>query len=225
MTDAVTLALITSSASLVVAFLSGWFTRRNSRKTDDNSLAIQDLKGAVDRDLERLKAKLSHGQLINSTQWNAEFSSYQTVWKGMVAIRTLATKLVFRESELIGFGMPDGYLASADRTKIRKELVHKFVEAAQTLLLAIHDNAPFYPSPIREAANNTHGAVKALIDKHLTALTTQFAEGTDVTVDEQFITDSKALLQAIIEGVDLVESLIRERLAAVQVVNSVKVSP
>ena len=143
----------------------------------------------------------------------------------MVAIRTLATKLVFRESELIGFGMPDGYLASADRTKIRKELVHKFVEAAQTLLLAIHDNAPFYPSPIREAANNTHGAVKALIDKHLTALTTQFAEGTDVTVDEQFITDSKALLQAIIEGVDLVESLIRERLAAVQVVNSVKVSP
>jgi hypothetical protein len=90
MTDTATGALIAAGASLIVALLSGAITLRNGSKTNENSLGIQDLKGAVDRDLERLRAKLSHGQIVNSTQWNAEFSSYQAIWKGMVAVRTLA---------------------------------------------------------------------------------------------------------------------------------------
>jgi hypothetical protein len=74
-------------ASLIVALLSGAITLRNGSKTYENSLGIQDLKGAVDRDLERLRAKLSHGQIVSSTQWNAEFSSYQAIWKGMASAR------------------------------------------------------------------------------------------------------------------------------------------
>jgi hypothetical protein len=208
--------------SLIVALLSGAIALRNGSKTNENSLEIQDLKGAVDRDLERLKAKLSHGQIVSSTQWNAEFSSYQAIWKGMVAVRTLADKVVLRELELIELGLPSGYLASTDRVEIRKALITKFVEAAQDLLLAVNDNAPFYPAPIRKAANDTHRAAKDLIDKHLTALT-HFAKGVDVTRGEPFIGESKAVLRTIIEGVDLVESLIRDRLAAVEVVNSVRV--
>jgi hypothetical protein len=72
---------------LIVALLSGAITLRNGSKTYENSLGIQDLKGAVDRDLERLRAKLSHGQIVSSTQWNAEFSSYQAIWKGMASAR------------------------------------------------------------------------------------------------------------------------------------------
>ena len=98
-------------ASLIVALLSGAITLRNGSKTYENSLGIQDLKGAVDRDLERLRAKLSYGQIVSSTQWNAEFSSYQAIWKGMVAVRTLATKIVLREDELIELGLPSDYLA------------------------------------------------------------------------------------------------------------------
>jgi hypothetical protein len=83
----------------------------------------------------------------------------------MVAVRTLATKVVLREDELIELGLPSDYLASGDRVTIRKALASKFVEAAQGLLLSVHDNAPFYPAPIRKAANDTHGAAKDLIDQ------------------------------------------------------------
>ena len=218
MTDSTT-AVIAAGASLIVALLSGGISLWNNRKTHTNSLEIQSLKGAVDRDLERLKAKLSHGQTVSSTQWNAEFTSYQAIWKGMVAVRTLATKIVLREDELIERGLPGEYLASTDRIEIRKNLVSKFVEASQGLLLAVHDNAPFYPAPIRVAANDTHKAVMDLIDKHTTALA-HFVKGVDVTKSEKFTAESKTLLGAIMEGVDRVESLIRDRLAAVEVVNS-----
>jgi hypothetical protein len=221
MTATVTVALITAGASLIVALLSGAFALWNSSKTNANSLEIQNLKGAVDKDLERLKAKLSHGQIVSSTQWNAEFTSYQAIWKGMVAVRTLATKIILREDELIDLGLPSQYLARADRAAIRKELIQKFVEAAQGLLMAIHDNAPFYPASIRKAANDAHGAARDLIDKHLAAFT-HLVKGVDVTKNEQFISESKAFLREIIEGVDHVESLIRDRLAAVEVVNSVR---
>jgi hypothetical protein len=136
MTDTATGALIAAGASLIVVLLSGAITLRNRSKTNENSLGIQDLKGAVDRDLERLRAKLSHGQIVNSTQWNAEFSSYQAIWKGMVAVRTLATKIVLREDELIELGLPSDYLASGDRVTIRKALVSKFVEAARFALVS-----------------------------------------------------------------------------------------
>jgi hypothetical protein len=221
MTDPEIADSIAAGASLIVALLSGGIALWNDRKTRANSLEIQDLKGAVDRDLERLKAKLSHGQLVSSTQWSAEFTSYQAIWKGMVAVRTLAAKVVLREGELIDMGLPDGYLASPDRVEIWKSLIQKFVDASQSLLLAVHDNAPFYPAPIREAANDTHGATKELIDKQLAALTS-LVKGTDVTRSEQFTAESKTILRAIIEGVDLVESLIRYRLAAVEVVGSVR---
>ena len=136
----------------------------------------------------------------------------------MVAVRTLATKMVLREGELTELGLPDGYFVSPARVEIRKNLTREFAEAAKSLLLAIHENAPFYPEPIREAASNTHELARALFDKQLTALT-EFTKGNDVTRNEQFTQENKAILQVIIVGVDRVESLIRERLSAVKVVN------
>jgi esterase/lipase superfamily enzyme len=41
-------------------------------------------------------AAVNVGQVVSSTQWNAEFASYQAIWKGMEAVRTLADKLVLR---------------------------------------------------------------------------------------------------------------------------------
>jgi hypothetical protein len=219
MTDTATSALIAAGTSLILALLSGGIALWNSRRTNAQSLEIQALKGAVDRNLEILKAKLSHGQIVSSTQWNAEFASYQAIWKGMVAVRTLANKIVLREGELVNLGLPGDYLASADRVEIRKKLIQKFLEASQGLLLAVHDNAPFYPAPIREAANDTHKSANDLLDKHLAALTHFLGNGEDVATGDQFTTESKALLLVIFEGVDRVESLIRDRLAAVEVVD------
>jgi hypothetical protein len=218
MTDA-TAAWITAGASFIVALTAGGFSWWNVSKTNKNSFDIQDLKGAVDRDLERLRAKLSHGQVVSSTQWNAEFSAYQAIWKAMAVVRAQATKIVFREIEMTAIGIPDSYLSHPDRVNIRRELLSKFTNAAQDLLWAIHDNAPFYPATIRKEANDTHSAAKGLIDKHLTALTS-FTKGVDVTKNVDFLSESKTLLLKIVAGSDLVESLIRDRLAAIQVVNS-----
>jgi hypothetical protein len=174
------------------------------------------LKGVIDEDLEKLKAKLSHGQIVSSTQWNAEFASYQSIWKAMVAVRTLAQNVVLRESELIDLGLPGVFLPSINKVEIRKRLIQNFMEASQGLLLAVHDNAPFYPALIREAANGTQGAARQLIDKHLTALT-HLANGNDIE-NQEFTAESETLLLAIFDGVDRVESLIRDRLSAVEVV-------
>ena|SRR5580700_10956948 len=89
----------TATAALVAAIISGAITLWNGRKTNANSVDIARMKGVVDSDLARLNAKLSHGQLINSTQWNAEFATYQAIWKKMVPVRTTAVKLVRRESD------------------------------------------------------------------------------------------------------------------------------
>ena len=72
-------AFITAGASLIVALIAGVIAVWNNSKTNKNAGDIEELKGAVNRDLERLKAKLSHGQAVSSTQWNTEFAAYQAI--------------------------------------------------------------------------------------------------------------------------------------------------
>ena len=210
---------ITAGASFFVAVVAGSFAFWNGRKANQALFQLQRLKSDVDKDLEKLRAKLSHGQIINSTQWNAEFSSYQAIWKAMVAVRAQAFKIMDREKELIALGLPDDYLASTPRVEIKKELMSAFAKGVRELFLAIHENAPFYPSPIREASNETQIAAKDLIDKHL-KLYTHEARGIDLLKEDEFVTETKVILRAIVEGVDAVESLIRARLADVRVVDS-----
>jgi len=211
-------SFLSAASPWIAALFSGGFALWSGIKANSNSREIVRIKGGLDRELEMLKAKLSHGQIVSTTQWSAEFTSYQAIWKGMVAVRTLAAKMVLREEELTELGLPDGYFESPGRVEIKKDLTQKFAKASQSLLLAVHENAPFYPSPIREAANDTHIAAKSLLDRHLTAMT-EFLKGVDVTREERFIAESKTVLRSIVEGVDRVESLIRDRLASVEVVN------
>ncbi len=79
---------------------------------------------------------------------------------------------------------------------------------------------PFTPPEIRAAANDTHRATQKLIQKHLTI----FVGNAGIVAPEhkeQFDIECKTLLHAVFEGVDLVESLIRARLAEVRVVGKV----
>ncbi len=175
------------------------------------------MKGAIDRDLERLRAKLSHGQNVSATQWSAEFAAYQAIWRGIVEVRPVADKLVNREGELHQIGLPDGYLDNEVRLKHRKDLTQQLASAAKGLLSAIHDNAPFYPAPIRDAANEAHKATIQLVRKNLGAITEAMKDN-NIVQTQEFYLESQAILLQLIREVDTVESLIRERLAAVQVV-------
>jgi hypothetical protein len=218
MTDPVAAAQITAIASLIVGLISGGIALWNRRRTDKNIDEVQSMKGAIDRDLERLRAKLSHGQNVSATQWGAEFAAYQAIWRGIVEVRPVADKLVNREGELHQFGFPEEYLDNEVRLKVRKDLTQLLVTAAQGLLSAIHDNAPFYPAPIRNAANEAHKATIQLVRKNLGAIT-EALKGNNVAQTQEFYLESRAILLQLIIEADKVESLIRERLSAVQVVN------
>ena len=212
-----TTALISAFVALIAALISGGIALFNGRKTNENSLAIQNLKGVIDEDLEKLKAKLSHGQIVSSTQWNAEFNSYQAIWKGMVAARNLTQRAVLRENEWMELGLGE-YLTLTRKIEFRQRLLTQFSERLNELHSAIHDNAPFYPASIRAVANDMHQAAKRLLYMQLKGLT-QLTKGDDIFDDAQFITDTKPFVITIVQGVDQVESLIRARLEAVEVVN------
>lgn len=214
-------ALIAAGASLLVACITGIFTWRNGSKANKNATDIEGLKGAVNRDLARLQAKLEHGQVISSTQWNAEFNAYQAIWKGMVALRTTSTKVVFRESEFGDLGISVSFLAPPVRIENTQALIEKFAQAASQCLSAIHDNAPFYPAPIRTAANDAHLASMSLLKKQLAALLSP-AHGNDAIANERLASECQVDLTAIIQGVNFVEALIRERFAAIEVLNTVR---
>ena len=219
MKDPVTVALITSIISLVVALVSGGISVWNRSRTDRNANELQVLKGDIDKDLEKLRATLSHGQSVSATQWNAEFAAYQAIWAAIVEVRPIADKLVNREIELHQFGLPQEYLANEERLKYRKDLTQKLVSASQGLLSAIHNNAPFYPALIRQAANEAHSVAFELIKKNLGAMT-QVLLGTNIIQNEDFHSECETILLQLVQKTDEVESLIRDRLAAVQVFHS-----
>jgi hypothetical protein len=222
MTDSVSAALITAIASLIVALISGGIALWSRRRTDKNTAEIQSLKGAIDRDLERLRAKLAHGQNVSATQWSAEFAAYQAIWRGIVDVRPVADKLVNREGELHQIGLPEEYLNNEARLKHRQDLTQQLVTAAKGLLSAIHDNAPFYPAPIRDAANEAQKTTVRLVEKSLGAVT-EAMKGNNIVHTKEFYLESVAILLQLIRETDKVEAVIRERLSAVQVVNPIVV--
>jgi hypothetical protein len=61
-------ALLTAIGAVIVAAIAGAVALLSNSRSNRNSADIQEYKSATDRDLERLKTKLAHGQLISSTQ-------------------------------------------------------------------------------------------------------------------------------------------------------------
>ena len=217
MIDFSTTALITAAASLLVALTSGGISLLNRQRTDKNADELQSLKAAFDRDLEHLHSELTHGQAVSGTQWNAEFLAYQAIWKGIAEVRPLADKLVTREDDLQEIGLPRDYLDSGARLQYRQEFTQKLVTAAKRFLSAIHDNAPFYPAQIRDAVNAVHRTTILLAKKNLTEITNALKRN-DCARNSDFITESTEFLLLLTDQSEKVESMIRDRLAAVKIV-------
>jgi hypothetical protein len=222
MTDASTASLITASASLIVALVAGGIALWNSSKVSENAVVIQDVKSGIDRDLERLKAKLEHGQLISSTQWNAEFNALQALWKSMVPVRSLARKIVLREGELVVLGLEAGDVSEEAKIEIFKRLLEQYTQAAQQCMLAINEHAPFYTADIRKKANEVHGLAHVVLKTSLAGFVAR-AKGKSLPTDQTIIADEERRkeLTALMSGVDSIEEMIRKRLNEVQVLNLV----
>lgn len=222
MTDASTASLITAGASLIVALIAGGIAVWNSSKVKGNALVIQDVKSGIDRDLERLKAKLGHGQLINSTQWNAEFNAYQTLWKSIVPVRSGALKIVTRESELPILGLEAGDVSEEAKIANLKRILEQYVESSKKCMLAINENAPFYAADIHKKANEVHGLAHVVLNTNLALLVARM-KGKSLPADQAIPAEEERRkeLAALMSGVDSIEEMIRKRLNEVQVLNTV----
>ena len=222
MTDASTASLITAGTSLIVALVAGGIALWNSSKVSDNAVVIQDVKSGIDRDMERLKAKLEHGQLISSTQWNAEFNAYQTLWKSMVPVRTGAHKIVTRESELPVIGLEAGDVSEETKIANIRRILEQYIDASTKCMLAINENAPFYAADIREKANEVHGLAHVVLQTNLAAMVARM-KGKSLPADQAIVAEDKRRkeLTALMSGVDSIEEMIRKRLNKVQVLNLV----
>ena len=222
MTDAEIVAGITAGTSLIVALGSGGFTIWNTGRTNANATQLQDYKSAFDRDLARLNAKLTHGQLISSTQWNAEFNAYQALWKSIVPVRSIAHKIVMRDDELDALGLEDGDVSEKNKVENIDRLLKRYADAVRESMFAINEHAPFYAAGIRKRANEVHGLAHVVWKTNTVVLVARM-KGKLLSADQALIAEEERRqeLKALFDGVDSIEEMIRARMADVRVFNPV----
>jgi hypothetical protein len=215
---AIITALITAGASLAVALIAGGFAVWNANKTNKNSFDIQDFKSATDRDLERLKAKLEHGQLISSTQWNVEFTAYQAIWQALVTVRNDTMDIATYEQHLETLDLlaivPDAMKLESVKDKA------KSLDASLTQLSnAVQNNAPFYPPYIRTTAIKVINPLRGLATG---LLAFAVAHKTGKAWDEEQLTAWRSLrnqeITTALTETETLEIAIRERLNTVRVI-------
>jgi hypothetical protein len=210
--SALLLPICTVIAAVVAAGAAIWSNIKSSR----NAVDIQEVKSGVDRDLEHLKSKLSHGQLISTTQWNAEFSAYQELWKSIVPVRTVARKIVKREGELSDIGLESGDVSEEVRIENVKKLLHQYAVKSSVCVAAINEHAPFYAADIRKKANEVHGLAHQIFQTNL-AFVVARQKGQLLPTDTEAKRQKE--LDDLMAGTDSVEEMIRKRMNEVQVFN------
>jgi hypothetical protein len=211
-------ALITAAASLVTSLVAGGIALWSNNKSNHNAIDIQNVQSGVDRDLERLKAKLGHGQVISSTQWNAEFNAYQALWKSIVPVRTLAHKIVSREGELPAIGIEPGDVSEEVKIENVKNLLHQYATKSSACVAAINEHAPFYAADIRKKANEVHALAHQIFQTNI-ALAVARQKGQSSPTDTEAKRQKE--LHDLMAGTDTLEDMIRKRMSDVQVFNPV----
>jgi hypothetical protein len=162
------------------------------------------------RELERLKTQLGHGQLISSTQWNAEFNAYQSLWKSLVPLRASIYKLTRREDELAKIGVDRIDLNPQISLETRQALLGRIAKMLSDSMLAINEHAPFYPADIRAMANDAQSMAHGIYSKHVAAVVSELKKLPEIINTEQE-------LQTFSQTIDNLEELIRARMAVVRV--------
>jgi len=209
--------IVTAATALAVALITGVFTILNSRKANKTALDVEDFKSAVLSDLERLRAKLAHEQIVNTTQWNAEFAAYQGLWKGLVAVRLQVANSLVKESELAVISAPDEIFSRGQVAARMEGLAKSLYAAIQHSVSVVNDNAPFYPSEIRKRANKIIDAATDIWKKQVEALFA-YSKGQDLMQQSEFWATLAIAGEQAITEVDNVEELIRQRLASLKVI-------
>jgi hypothetical protein len=213
MSDALITAWIIAGASFFGVVITGVFTWRNGSKANKNAGDIEELKGAVNRDLERLKAELSHGQTVSSTQWNVEFAAYQAIWQSLVSVRNHTVEIATYEQSMESLNL----LAHVDTVESVYKQAKSLDAALITFASAVHDNAPFYPQHTRHTAVKVLNQLRSLVTGLLSFVIAH--RSGEIWSEEKMIPwrtlRNKEIEVALIE-IESVETAIRERLGSVR---------
>lgn len=216
--EAIFAALITGAVALVAAFAAGGFTLFNTWRLNKKDAEIESLKGEISRDIERLKAELSHGQVVRKAQWDVEFSAYQAIWKAIVPVRDYTGQLVTYEDSLqqLNITADIGDAAKMDGLRDRTKSLD---EALKEFARQVHNNAPFYPQDIRQKAVVVVNELGSFTMAFLAFLIAQ--KKGERWNDEQMAMWRTLRNKELVAGFTAVESVdtaIRERLSSVNLV-------
>jgi hypothetical protein len=214
------IGIVASFSAVIAALVSGIFVLVNGHITNKKTTEIEQLKSELSGEIERLKAQLGHGQVVSTTQWNAEFNGYQALWKSMIPLRSIAQKIVTRERDLAQLGLEAGDVAETNQLVNKKKLLDKYTVAITDCMHAINEHAPFYDPDVRKTSNEVHGLAVGIFKSH-TAAMVQVIKKQYPTEEEGTDRDreGREALIKLMARMDNVEEMIRTRLSAVQVIN------
>jgi hypothetical protein len=217
MSGSLIVALIAAGVSVLGVVINGAVNWGNANKANKNAADIEELKGAVNRDLERLKAELAHGQAVSSTQWDAEFDAYQAIWQSLVCVRNQTLEIATFEQSMTTLKLFARMDADA-RLKSLYERTKSLDAALTTFSKAVNGNAPFYPQHTRRTAVLVINQLRSLVEGLLTFVG---AHG----MDKEFWTDEQLIpwrtlrdqeIETALKEIDNVETAIRDRLGSVR---------
>jgi len=203
--------VIASFSAVIAAIVTGIFTVRNNAAIQRNALTLESFKSDFSQDLEQLKARLGHGQVVSSTQWNAEFIAYQGLWKEMIKLRGMITKYATFEEELIEVGVAIDLARGAAPAMLQANL-KSFVVVLTDCTTVINEHAPFYPENIRNSANDVVRLARKFWAKFI-------AQTINNTADFEWSHARKLEAIEVMQGVDQLETMIRQRLASVRLIS------
>ena len=189
--DMVTFAVAVLSSGAVSAIISGTLTHRTSKS------------------VEHLRANLERGLYVTKAHYDLELESFKKLWEAMNDLRLKVRAFLGPDRfEITGPGGErlDNWAATA-----YPRVIEDFFKAHDSVVRTVTGQSPFYPTAIRQAAEQTFDIDMALV-KRISTLDIE-------PMSEPWLVEVRELSAAIDRQVAEIEQLIRTRLETLRILS------
>jgi hypothetical protein len=193
------------SLSAIILYIRGYASEKGKNLATREDLdsvirAVEQVKADAQTYVERQKAVLQHGQLVNRSQYELELEAYREVWSALLPVQraTAALRPIL-----------DSALGENETVESRKQTrLTTFSNSFNPFSEYVWKHRPFFPEEVFLVLQQL---VKEL---HKEALQYQFL---DASKNRSYFEDGMTNAKAIEELVDAVAATIRVRLSHVNV--------
>jgi hypothetical protein len=186
----VTVAIAVLSSGALSAAISGFISYRTSKS------------------VERLKMALERGLYVTKAHYDLELESFKQIWAAFSSLSLKARAFIAPDKFKIN--TPDGEIGDW-YSKAYPRVAKDFFDAHDTALRIVTEYSPFYPSGIRQIAEQIF-VIDLQIVSHVSKL-----DGSELS--EPWFEKFRQLSGAIDKRVREIEELIRERLDTLRIVS------